>query len=311
MFDLIKNIYSTLHSIGFDGSIASIDKLSILFVVKEDCVKLFFNHFNKEVFGNYINKIRNADYRFNKSIHYNGTPSKVILHYNQINNTGKTRNGLITLNPNKHFDSYELMNDLMFIASISEAFEIHNIDLAIDINVPKNMVHFDKVGNRYLSFGDYTEINEDNIKELISNLESLSSNNISYKNVQEMLVKNKAVTETEYLGAFNRQSTFNYKLYDKQTESNLDVPLTRIEISIRFDSKFKFNVDKLMNKFIESQSNYKVSGLPIIYINGNSINDYSGDTFYKKYANYIRLINQSTNPIFEVAQEKNDYIRNN
>lgn len=100
----------------------------------------------------------------------------------------------VDFNPNKVCSFLQFWDDLQFLKSLIPLFSIVRVDIAVDIPIPRDRVFLRK-DNRLYSLKQYSNSNK-----------------------------------TEYLGI--RNTVGRVKLYNKQIESSLNYPLTRVEVTI-------------------------------------------------------------------------------
>ena len=135
----------------------------------------------------------NGNYRHTYVLTYAGN-CKVTVKFNK-NVLNGVYEGVIEFNPNKCFSYKRFLRDFKKIMSKTETRYIALLDIAIDIPVKKDLVRLQKDKRALFSY-------------------------VSSKKHR-----------TEYLGR-NRNTPGRVKVYDKQRESKLRYPLTRIEITL-------------------------------------------------------------------------------
>lgn len=153
------------------------------------------------------------------------------LIYNDLNKI--TNDCFIEFNPNKclnEFGTGLVQPFLEYIKRFGSHIELVRYDLAIDIPIEREFVSLDKDMRKYTKLW-FTDV-ETNYSQIVSDIEKKQ---IHYK----IDVKSKSLSNsTEYLGQRNKSGFV--KLYNKQIESDLDKPTTRLEITLDSISYDKF-----------------------------------------------------------------------
>ena len=153
------------------------------------------------------------------------------LVYNDLNKN--TNDCFIGFNPNKCINETNTglaQPFLDFIKQYGSHIELVRYDLAIDIPIEREFVSLDKDMRKYTKLW-VTDV-EANYSQIVSDMEKKQ---IHYK----IDVKSKSLSNsTEYLGQRNKSGFV--KLYNKQIESDLDKPTTRLEITLDSISYDKF-----------------------------------------------------------------------
>ena len=153
------------------------------------------------------------------------------LVYNDLNKN--TNDCFIEFNPNKCINETNTglaQPFLDFIKQYGSHIELVRYDLAIDIPIEREFVSLDKDMRKYTKLW-VTDV-EANYSQIVSDMEKKQ---IHYK----IDVKSKSLSNsTEYLGQRNKSGFV--KLYNKQIESDLDKPTTRLEITLDSISYDKF-----------------------------------------------------------------------
>lgn len=153
------------------------------------------------------------------------------LVYNDLNKT--TNDCFIEFNPNKCINETNTglaQPFLDYIKQHGSHIELVRYDLAIDIPIEREFVSLDKDMRKYTKL--WVTDFEANYSQIVSDMEKKQ---IHYK----IDVKSKSLTNsTEYLGQRNKSGFV--KLYNKQIESDLDKPTTRLEITLDSISYDKF-----------------------------------------------------------------------
>lgn len=127
------------------------------------------------------------------------------LGFNSATNQGKTT-CFIEFNPNKTMPNYLVQPFLEFIKLHCHNIDIVRYDIAFDILLPRELF-------------------------------ALVKDRRKYKKIYSLELNNKDMSDfTEYLGV--RSNNGYVKLYNKQIESKLDSPLTRLEITL---DKLEYN----------------------------------------------------------------------
>ena len=127
------------------------------------------------------------------------------LGFNSATNQGKTT-CFIEFNPNKTMSNYFVQPFLDFIKLHCHNIDVVRYDIAFDIPLPRELF-------------------------------ALVKDRRKYKKIYSLELNNKDMSDfTEYLGV--RSNNGYVKLYNKQIESDLDSPLTRLEITL---DKLEYN----------------------------------------------------------------------
>lgn len=188
------------------GYIYSCDNVRLKGYISEDeqCQKDFHNYFDDQTridISDVCTRTSLGQFRYLWSITCLHTTITVLHWFNGYDNSNDNkRMVVIEFNPNKLV--YDDFLQINSIISNLKLLEIVRCDIAIDISAPRDIVHLIKDSRTY----EFQDHNKNGV--------------------------------TEYLGT--RNNTNYVKLYDKMRESNLDSPLTRLEITCRpFISEFK------------------------------------------------------------------------
>lgn len=237
------------------------------------------------------------------------------LIYNDLNKI--THDCFIEFNPNKclnEFGTGLVQPFLEYIKRYGSHFELVRYDLAIDIPIEREFVSLDKDMRKYTKLW-VTDI-ETNYSQIVSDMEKKQ---IHYK----IDVKSKSLSNsTEYLGQRNKSGFV--KLYNKQIESGLDKPTTRLEITLDSISYDKFiqvlpnisiyknvnqsdldslnDTEKVLLKLLQQNSNcdlyLKQLGRKmqdklkrILYTNDSILDKISKEDYFKLANNIMNLIN--------------------
>lgn len=149
-----------------------------------------------------------------------------------FNGTSQSENlkGFIEVNPNKCFIKPQCLVDIYFTLSRCIDFKVVRWDLAVDIPIDRLSVVLGKDQRKY-----------------------------------ELICKNKE-DKTEYLG--RRNEVGRVKVYNKTVESNLDITLTRCEITMPnySDLNFSMKLDSIIPEvwIAGSESGLKLSDLSVM-----------------------------------------------
>lgn len=237
------------------------------------------------------------------------------LVYNDLNKT--TNDCFIEFNPNKCLNDFGtglVQPFLDYIKHYGSHIELVRYDLAIDIPIERQFVSLDKDIRKYTKLW-ITDV-ETNYSQIVSDMDKKQ---IYYK----IDVKSKNLSNcTEYLGQRNKSGFV--KLYNKQIESNLDRPTTRLEITLDSISYDKFiqvlpnisiyknvnqsdldslnDTEKVLFKLLQQNSNcdlyLKQLGRKmqdklkrILYANDSILDKISKDDYFKLANNILNLIN--------------------
>lgn len=237
------------------------------------------------------------------------------LVYNDLNKT--TNDCFIDFNPNKclnEFGTGLVQPFLDYIKHYGSHIELVRYDLAIDIPIEREFVSLDKDIRKYTKLW-ITDV-ETNYSQIVSDMEKKQ---IHYK----IDVKSKNLSNcTEYLGQRNKSGFV--KLYNKQIESDLDKPTTRLEITLDSISYDKFiqvlpnisiyknvnqsdldslnDTEKVLLKLLQQNSNcdlyLKQLGRKmqdklkrILYANDSILDKISKEDYFKLATNILNLIN--------------------
>lgn len=237
------------------------------------------------------------------------------LVYNDLNKT--TNDCFIEFNPNKCINETNTglaQPFLDYIKQHGSHIELVRYDLAIDIPIEREFVSLDKDMRKYTKLW-VTDI-EANCSQIVSDMEKKQ---IYYK----IDVKSKSLSNsTEYLGQRNKSGFV--KLYNKQIESELDKPTTRLEITLDSISYDKFiqvlpnisiyknvsqadldslnDTEKVLLKLLQQNSNcdlyLKQLGRKmqdklkrILYANDSILDKISKEDYFKLANNILNLIN--------------------
>lgn len=237
------------------------------------------------------------------------------LVYNDLNKT--TNDCFIEFNPNKCINETNTGLTQPFLDYIKQHgshIELVRYDLAIDIPIEREFVSLDKDMRKYTKLW-VTDI-EANYSQIVSDMEKKQ---IYYK----IDVKSKSLSNsTEYLGQRNKSGFV--KLYNKQIESDLDKPTTRLEITLDSISYDKFiqvlpnisiyknvsqadldslnDTEKVLLKLLQQNSNcdlyLKQLGRKmqdklkrILYANDSILDKISKEDYFKLANNILDLIN--------------------
>lgn len=237
------------------------------------------------------------------------------LVYNDLNKT--TNDCFIEFNPNKclnEFGTGLVQPFLEYIKHYGSHIELVRYDLAIDIPIEREFVSLDKDMRKYTKLW-VTDV-ETNYSQIVSDMEKKQ---IHYK----IDVKSKSLSNsTEYLGQRNKSGFV--KLYNKQIESDLDKPTTRLEITLDSISYDKFiqvlpnisiyknvnqsdldslnDTEKVLLKLLQQNSNCdlylkqlgrkmqdKLKG--ILYANDSILDKISKEDYFKLANNIMNLVN--------------------
>ena len=209
----------------------SCDMLRLKFNMSEFQLKNFNRFINEELFNNNnltLNKFFNVSkFKYRNLIVISDVNTKnsfsVGLCFNDLT---KTTNGcFIEFNPNKTLDEYGkglVQPFLEYVKQNSSHLELVRYDLALDIPVSKEYISLDKDMRKYTKFF-VTDV-ENNYSDIVSDMQTKT---MSYR----IDVKSRDLNNcTEYLGQRNKAGFT--KLYNKQIESNLEKPITRLEITM-------------------------------------------------------------------------------
>ena len=237
------------------------------------------------------------------------------LVYNDLNKT--TNDCFIEFNPNKCINETNTglaQPFLDYIKQHGSHIELVRYDLAIDIPIEREFVSLDKDMRKYTKLW-VTDV-EANCSQIVSDMKKKQ---IHYK----IDVKSKSLSNsTEYLGQRNKSGFV--KLYNKQIESDLDKPTTRLEITLDSISYDKFiqvlpnisiyknvsqadldnlnDTEKVLLKLLQQNSNcdlyLKQLGRKmqdklkrILYANDSILDKISKDDYFKLANNILDLIN--------------------
>lgn len=237
------------------------------------------------------------------------------LVYNDLNKT--TNDCFIEFNPNKCINETNtglLQPFLDYIKQHGSHIELVRYDIAIDIPIEREFVSLDKDMRKYTKLW-VTDI-ETNYTQIVSDMEKKQ---IHYK----IDVKSKSLSNcTEYLGQRNKSGFV--KLYNKQIESDLDKPTTRLEITLDSISYDKFiqvlpnisiyknvsqadldslnDTEKVLLKLLQQNSNcdlyLKQLGRKmqdklkrILYANDSILDKISKEDYFKLANNILKIIN--------------------
>ena len=144
----------------------------------------------------------------------------------QFNNIGKvTSDCYIEFNPNKTLNECNtglVQPFLDYIKQYGSHIELVRYDIAIDIPIERQFLSLNKDLRKYAKLWNTTALDNDT-----KVIEDMQKKEICYK----IEVKSKNLSNcTEYLGQRNKAGFV--KLYNKQIESNLLRPTTRLEITM-------------------------------------------------------------------------------
>lgn len=200
-----------------NGWIMSCDNIRVNFVLNvrqaQDIITEFFNSIARNDIYNYPVNLTFARYKHLCTVTY-GDDSVCTIAFgfngaSKIDQKGYDNDlkGYMDFNPNKVCSYDRFWADLGIIRSCCELFEIARSDIALDIPIPREYVLLKKDTRVYAS-KVYSRSNK-----------------------------------TEYLGL--RNNLGRVKVYNKQLESKLDVPMTRLEITCELsaESYFKYLPD--------------------------------------------------------------------
>ncbi len=191
--------------IRLDNCTISIDKLKIVFLAQEE----FINEIEKNpyCFANMFlgfsfdqKDTRSYQYRYKYIKTYDNKATMTVMIKHNSNEPFKC---MLSLNPNKAFNNKMCINDIKHILKISMMYWIAQLDIAVDIQIDNNNI---------------TLLKDQRVE-------------IEYR-------KNKTDC-TQYLGK-KRNKVGHVKKYDKAKECNLNIPLTRIEITCGNPAKENF-----------------------------------------------------------------------
>lgn len=180
--------------------VLSIDNIRIAFDVHPKYLQYVADFFNKSSridIEKYPENFRMGNYRHLWTIRYSSTASMTVGLEKNGNCAVEDRcKGYLDFNPNKVGVFEQFWRDYDTLKQWSY-FEVKRCDIAYDIPIPRERVRLYKDKRKY-------------------RIDSLSIKNF-----------------TEYLGQRNKEAFV--KVYNKQIESDLDVALTRIEVTCKFD----------------------------------------------------------------------------
>lgn len=236
----------------------------------------------------------------------------------QFNDLTKTTNDcFIEFNPNKTLNDYNtglVQPFLDYIKDFGNNVSLVRYDIAIDIPIERQYISLDKDMRKYTKLW-VTDIEE--------NLSSIVSDMIKKQIYYTIEVKSKSLSNcTEYLGQRNKSGFV--KLYNKQIESNLSKPTTRLEITLDSLSYDKFiqalpnisiyknvsqsdldnlnDTEKVLLKLLQQNSNcdlyIKQLGRKmqdklkkILYANDSILNKISKEDFYQLACTISEIVN--------------------
>ena len=238
------------------------------------------------------------------------------LVYNDLNKT--TNDCFIEFNPNKCINETNTglaQPFLDYIKQHGSHIELVRYDLAIDIPIEREFVSLDKDIRKYTKLW-FTDV-ETNYSLIVSDMEKKQ---IHYK----IDVKSKSLSNcTEYLGQRNKSGFV--KLYNKQIESDLDKPITRLEITLDSISYDKFiqvlpnisiyknvnqsdldslnDTEKVLLKLLQQNSNCDLylnqlgrkmqdKLKRILYANDSILDKISKEDYFKLANNILNIINK-------------------
>lgn len=212
-------------------------------VMSCDMLRLSFNmnDYRLKDFNKYINELALNNSHYDVKTYYNlgmfkyrnlvvvsniytGCSFSMGFHFNDLTKT--TTACFIEFNPNKTLSNDYVYPFLAYIKQHSNFLDIVRLDIAIDIPVAKQNVSLEKDARKY------------------SKMYKLDLKNRDMSNC------------TEYLG--QRNSNGFVKLYNKQIESNLSYPLTRLELTL---DKLSYDEFKKHLPSIAIQSEYTLHNL--------------------------------------------------
>lgn len=183
-----------------DGSILSVDNLRIAFEVHPrylQHVADFFNDSTRIDIEKYPQNFKMGSYRHLWTVRYTPTATMTVgLEFNGKSAVEDRLKGYLDFNPNKVGKFERFWRDYDLLHQWA-VFEIKRCDIAYDIPVKREKIRLIKDRRKY---------------------------RIDSKSISDF---------TEYIG--ERNKTGFVKVYNKQIESDLDVPLTRIEVTCKFD----------------------------------------------------------------------------
>lgn len=209
----------------------SCDMLRIKFTMSEDRLKQFNRYIDKYTMKNLNLKVEpyynQGKFKYRNLIVITDLETKHSFSMGlQFNDLSKVTNDcFIEFNPNKTMNENGtglVQVFLDYIKDYGSRVELVRYDIAIDIPVERQFVTLNKDMRKYTKLW-VTDV-EDSYNQILQDMEKKQ---ISYK----IEVKSKDLSNcTEYLGQRNKGGFV--KLYNKQIESSLMSPLTRLEITM-------------------------------------------------------------------------------
>lgn len=189
-----------------DGCTISVDRLSIQFNVIDDLVDMLrTDHYLKGVFP-WLNYEDIDTRRYHFRYYYKVTYHSGIMTVMLCHNSNEQCKCRIEVNPNKCFNDPNCIHNIQELLMYSSEYYINQLDVAIDIPKSPDLISF--------------------LKDQRSSLQYSRGKN----------------DQTEYLGK-KRNKPGHVKKYDKAKESDLDHPLTRIEVTVGNPADCKFRND--------------------------------------------------------------------
>lgn len=181
--------------------VLSVDNIRIAFEVHPRYLPMiaqFFNDYSRIDIEKYPESFKMGSYRHMWTVRYSADASMSVgLDNNGSNAMEDARKGYLDFNPNKVGFFDRFWRDYDTLKQWC-VFEVKRCDIAYDVPIERSLVRLYKDKRKY---------------------------KIDCQSVSDF---------TEYLG--QRNKTGYIKVYNKQVESKLDVPLTRIELTCGFDA---------------------------------------------------------------------------
>lgn len=191
------------------GKVYSVDMLRLSLELRQDAINdinLFLANAERSDIKEYPQNLTSFKYRYLFTIDYGSSSMSIGLVFN---GTKKEENykGFIEFNPNKCItsDTCQCVKDLRFLIGCCVSADVVRYDLAVDIPLSRSCVHLLR-GRKHYS----VEMNDNEDK-------------------------------TEYLGQRNKVG--RVKCYNKQKESDLDYPLTRLELTLGKPSEWQKDIE--------------------------------------------------------------------
>lgn len=197
-------------SIDKNKYIYSCDMLRLAFTIREDSVGELRMHLcnpTKAYIKEFPINFTEFKYRNMWNLSYGSSTMTLGIGFNGTRKE-QAFDGFIEFNPNKCMSDKLCSYDLAFILSRCVDVEVKRYDLAIDIPYDRELVHMRKDCRKY-------ELHQKSYAD-----------------------------RTEYLG--QRNNPGRVKLYNKQLESELDFPLTRLEITLGGLNDIGVQLDKYL-----------------------------------------------------------------